>query len=136
MQLIPVIFWSLFIKDRELIFPSFLDEFIPSWLNHYEHSLIGLFVLVEAMIVRHEYPSFSRGCLQVTAFDFLYLIWLLWLRYYTSEWAYPVLDKLSPVERALFIIVCQMISLLFYSLGRLLNRQRWSEAAKEKEKDT
>jgi hypothetical protein len=29
-----------------------------------------------------------------------------------------------------------MISLLFYSLGRLLNRQRWSEAAKEKEKDT
>ncbi|XP_065256769.1 androgen-induced gene 1 protein isoform X2 [Emys orbicularis] len=27
-------FWSLYIYDREVVYPKLLDNFIPSWLNH------------------------------------------------------------------------------------------------------
>ncbi|XP_074804636.1 androgen-induced gene 1 protein isoform X3 [Natator depressus] len=27
-------FWSLYIYDREMVYPKLLDNFIPSWLNH------------------------------------------------------------------------------------------------------
>ncbi|XP_025940084.1 androgen-induced gene 1 protein isoform X2 [Apteryx rowi] len=27
-------FWSIYIYDRELVYPKLLDNFIPAWLNH------------------------------------------------------------------------------------------------------
>ncbi|XP_053146258.1 androgen-induced gene 1 protein isoform X7 [Hemicordylus capensis] len=27
-------FWSIYIYDRELVYPKLLDNFIPPWLNH------------------------------------------------------------------------------------------------------
>lgn len=27
-------FWSLYLYDRELVYPKLLDNFIPQWLNH------------------------------------------------------------------------------------------------------
>ncbi|XP_070589749.1 androgen-induced gene 1 protein isoform X2 [Erythrolamprus reginae] len=29
-----VMFWSIYIYDRELVYPKLLDNFIPTWLNH------------------------------------------------------------------------------------------------------
>lgn len=29
-----VTFWSLYLYDRELVYPKLLDNFIPQWLNH------------------------------------------------------------------------------------------------------
>ncbi|XP_075002088.1 androgen-induced gene 1 protein isoform X6 [Calonectris borealis] len=28
------LFWSIYIYDRELVYPKVLDNFIPAWLNH------------------------------------------------------------------------------------------------------
>lgn len=98
LQFIPVAFWTLFNVDRELIYPKSLDEIIPLWLNHFmvgtyqrdiqlsfqrvqslfvcvQHTFIGIFVLVEILIIRHEYPHIVKGCLQVATFDALYLSW-------------------------------------------------------------
>lgn len=27
-------FWSLYLYDRDLVYPRLLDNFIPQWLNH------------------------------------------------------------------------------------------------------
>lgn len=27
-------FWSLYLYDRDLVYPKLLDSFIPQWLNH------------------------------------------------------------------------------------------------------
>ncbi|XP_044866886.1 androgen-induced gene 1 protein isoform X2 [Mauremys mutica] len=36
-------FWSLYIYDREVVYPKLLDNFIPSWLNHgMTYDLLGL----------------------------------------------------------------------------------------------
>ncbi|XP_063165304.1 androgen-induced gene 1 protein isoform X3 [Candoia aspera] len=29
-----IMFWSIYIYDRELVYPKLLDNFIPTWLNH------------------------------------------------------------------------------------------------------
>ena len=34
------IFWSLFFVNRELVFPKWVDEFFPWWLNHLMHTTV------------------------------------------------------------------------------------------------
>lgn len=34
MQFVVCTFWSLYLVDRELVYPKLLDNFIPQWLNH------------------------------------------------------------------------------------------------------
>lgn len=33
-QFVVLMFWSIYIYDRELVYPKLLDNFIPTWLNH------------------------------------------------------------------------------------------------------
>lgn len=33
-QIIFLLFWSLFLYDREVVYPKNLDYIIPVWLNH------------------------------------------------------------------------------------------------------
>ena len=35
LQFISLTFWGLYALDREIIYPAYLDEFIPQILNHY-----------------------------------------------------------------------------------------------------
>ncbi|XP_053146216.1 androgen-induced gene 1 protein isoform X3 [Hemicordylus capensis] len=51
-------FWSIYIYDRELVYPKLLDNFIPPWLNHgmVFPGLLGLFELVLKL------PSCPVGC--------------------------------------------------------------------------
>lgn len=43
-------FWTIFIYDRELIFPKELDLFFPLWLNHVVHSVIILPIIIEILL--------------------------------------------------------------------------------------
>ena len=33
-QFVVFTFWSLYLYDRDLVYPKLLDNFIPQWLNH------------------------------------------------------------------------------------------------------
>ncbi|MED6237575.1 hypothetical protein ATANTOWER_028223 [Ataeniobius toweri] len=33
-QFVVFTFWTLYLYDRELVYPKLLDNFIPQWLNH------------------------------------------------------------------------------------------------------
>lgn len=33
-----LIFWGLYLTDRNLVFPPVLDLFIPTWVNHAMHT--------------------------------------------------------------------------------------------------
>lgn len=43
------IFWMLWHIDRELIFPSVIDMFLPSWVNHSLHTFILFPIIVELL---------------------------------------------------------------------------------------
>lgn len=33
-QFVVTMFWSLYLYDRDMVYPRLLDNFIPQWLNH------------------------------------------------------------------------------------------------------
>merc|ERR1712071_109656 len=55
---VSITFWGLWAVDREIIFPSALDAFFPSWLNHILHSSIAVCNL--GNVSRTEDVPFSR----------------------------------------------------------------------------
>ncbi|CAF91478.1 unnamed protein product [Tetraodon nigroviridis] len=50
-------FWSLYLYDRDLVYPKLLDSFIPQWLNHGMHTTVLPFIIIEMRTTRHRYPS-------------------------------------------------------------------------------
>ncbi|XP_005993638.1 androgen-dependent TFPI-regulating protein isoform X3 [Latimeria chalumnae] len=118
-------FWSLYIYDRDLVYPKMLDEIIPLWLNHAMHTFILPLLLLETYIVPHHYPSKKMGLLGLTAFCFLYLMWIFWINYASGIWVYPILAKLNTVGLAVFLTVSALIMVPFYLLGEKLNSVFW-----------
>lgn len=52
-------FWTLYVFDRELIYPESLDQFIPAWINHTLHTLIMVPIILEFILPkkRHYLPA-------------------------------------------------------------------------------
>uniref|UniRef100_A0A3B1IV99 Androgen dependent TFPI regulating protein 1 n=1 Tax=Astyanax mexicanus TaxID=7994 RepID=A0A3B1IV99_ASTMX len=67
-------FWALYTIDRELVYPKYLDELIPIWLNHAMHTVILPLVLIQMYIQHHRHPSRLNGILGLALFASLYLL--------------------------------------------------------------
>lgn len=129
-------FWGIYNIDRELIFPRLFDAFFPSWLNHIMHSVIGLAVLVEMLMIRHHYLPRKYGLLGVMAFFGAYLAWINVIAYVWDFWTYPFLVTLNFWQRMVFFVCCVPFVAIFYLLGEFLHGLIWgrrtSGAKKEK----
>uniref|UniRef100_A0A3P8NW72 Androgen-induced 1 (H. sapiens) n=1 Tax=Astatotilapia calliptera TaxID=8154 RepID=A0A3P8NW72_ASTCA len=59
-------FWSLYLYDRELVYPKLLDNFIPQWLNHGMPQTTGSHHC--CLPARGDFPRRPKaGCWSVTA---------------------------------------------------------------------
>jgi len=54
-SVITTMFWGIFLYDRELIFSEAFDAIFPRYLNHIQHTLPGIVVVIETLIVNHQY---------------------------------------------------------------------------------
>ncbi|GIX92342.1 hypothetical protein CEXT_744271 [Caerostris extrusa] len=68
-------FWGIYSLDRELIFPTALDAFFPSWLNHVSHTVILPVLLIETYIIKHRQPSLLDALKYAAVFGLAYLLW-------------------------------------------------------------
>lgn len=118
-------FWAIYLFDRELIFPSYLDNIIPAWLNHIMHTFPLLFLFLDKWSVYHCYPSKRRGLLGALFFTSVYTIWILWLAFNKGIWVYPVLEVLELKQRFFFIGVLWMFVVSIYILGNSLTSYLW-----------
>lgn len=75
LQFVTVAFWSMWLIDRELIFPEVLDKVLPSWVNHSIHTTTSLFVLGEMYLSYHPYPKFEQAVLGITLYLGAYVTW-------------------------------------------------------------
>ncbi|XP_046729458.1 androgen-induced gene 1 protein isoform X2 [Silurus meridionalis] len=69
-------FWSLYLYDRDLVYPRLLDNFIPQWLNHGMHTTVLPFIIIEMRTTHHLYPSRGCGLLAVCSFCVGYVLWV------------------------------------------------------------
>ncbi|WAR17127.1 AIG1-like protein [Mya arenaria] len=134
-------FWGIYAVDRELVYPKKLDELIPQWLNHTMHSTVLPFLLIEKIVVYHEYPTRRRGMSILLAFALLYLCWscityagsitnagiscITYAAYYANIWVYPVLAVMEVHQRAIFIGILCVFFLTIYMVGESLNKAIW-----------
>ncbi|XP_041418782.1 androgen-induced gene 1 protein-like isoform X1 [Xenopus laevis] len=125
-------FWTLYIYDRELVYPKLLDNFIPPWLNHGMHTTVLPFILIEMRTTHHHYPSRTCGIATVCSFSICYILWMCWVHHITGMWVYPLLEYISPGAKIVFFIIVTVIINMFYILGEKLNSYIW-EAEKSDE---
>ncbi|XP_077207180.1 androgen-induced gene 1 protein isoform X2 [Paroedura picta] len=133
------LFWSVYIYDRELVYPKLLDNFIPPWLNHGMHTTVLPFILIEMRTTHHEYPSRSSGLIAMCTFSIAYILWVCWIYHVTGVWVYPLLDYLGSGAKIIFFATVTAIINVFYLLGEVLNNCIWDtqkcmEEGKEKTK--
>lgn len=120
-------FWSLYLYDRELVYPKLLDNFIPQWLNHGMHTTVLPFIIIEMRTTRHKYPSRPWGLAAVFTFGVGYILWTCWVHNVTGVWVYPVLEKITPLARVAFFSVLSALIGVFYVLGEILNSYIWDQ---------
>lgn len=120
-------FWVMYNIDRRTVFPEEVDSFFPSWLNHIEHSLIALFIMVELIVLHREYPSRKEGLGGLLIFLVAYLAWMHVTRYFAGRWAYPIVDALNIPGRIGFFTLGIIFPVLMYFLGEYLSKKFWSD---------
>ncbi|XP_014000908.1 androgen dependent TFPI regulating protein 1 [Salmo salar] len=122
-------FWSIYHYDREMVYPKFLDDIIPSWLNHALHTVILPLALLQMYIQPHRYGSKMRGILGLAFFSAVYLGWVLWVHHAAGIWVYPIMERLSPVGLVIFLGVACITLAPLYLLGEKLNHKIWRSTA-------
>ena len=127
---ITISFWSLYLTDRNLVFPPKLDQFYPLWANHMLHTTCAVSQLIEMIISFHSYPSRTKGMLTSMCFVFVYLGWVLFIAYKSNVWVYPILQKLPTYGRTIFIGGCSLLFGILFFGGEILNGKIWSAELK------
>jgi hypothetical protein len=73
--LVGVLFWSLYVMDRELVFPQSLDEFYPAWITHSVHSFVVVPLIIEINLPKeqdYDIVEFQKALPILTAFVVCY----------------------------------------------------------------
>ncbi|XP_073463659.1 androgen-dependent TFPI-regulating protein-like [Aquarana catesbeiana] len=125
-------FWSLYVYDRELVYPKVLDSIIPEWLNHTMHTVILPLVLIEVFAYSHQYPGRKSGLGLLALFASVYLSWVLWVHHAADIWVYPILAKLDPVGMTVFFVASFLVMVPFYYIGEFLTHWRWGSGRPSK----
>ena len=74
--MVTIIFWTLFLVNRDLIFPKIIEEIIPIWQNHIMHTMPLVSVFVECFLREHFYEkSMINAMLPLVLFGVAYVIW-------------------------------------------------------------
>nr|XP_046228978.1 androgen-induced gene 1 protein isoform X2 [Scatophagus argus] len=127
-------FWTLYLYDRDLVYPRLLDNFIPQWLNHGMHTTVLPFIIIEMRTTHHRYPSRSWGLAAVCCFGVGYILWTCWVHQVTGVWVYPVLERITPLARVVFFSAMTVVICVLYVLGEILNSYIWDQPHTEKVK--
>lgn len=118
-------FWGLYAADREMVYPKYLDEFIPITLNHYWHTTVIVATLIELFLVFHRFPSNMAGICTTFAYSTAYIIWIVWVYSASKIWAYPFMDNMPVPIFPLFFSSCFFFGLGLYFGGKTLGYLIW-----------
>uniref|UniRef100_A0A2D4GBC7 Androgen-dependent TFPI-regulating protein n=2 Tax=Micrurus corallinus TaxID=54390 RepID=A0A2D4GBC7_MICCO len=118
----------MYLYDRGLLYPKYMDSVIPGWINHGMHTLVFPLTLVEMFVIPHQYPSVGKGLSIVGMTALAYLLWIFYFFAKTGKWIYPIFKFLSPLGMIVFAGIAVVTLFFYYMLGRFLNRMIWGDA--------
>ncbi|XP_014780321.1 androgen-induced gene 1 protein [Octopus bimaculoides] len=122
-------FWIIYFFHRELIYPSYLDDIIPWWLNHILHSVPIVLQWLDKFFYYQTYPK--NGVLGILALTGCYQVWMVWIAHRTRTWIYPFLDYLPIWYRILFLACMWGCLAGFYFVGEFLHYIFWTRKSRK-----
>ncbi|XP_035461622.1 androgen-dependent TFPI-regulating protein [Scophthalmus maximus] len=125
-----LLFWTIFIYDRELVYPASIDTFFPPWMNHAMHTFVLPVLLGEVLVQPHVYPKTKHALAALGAVGLAYSFWILWVYLSVGIWVYPLLGHFSTSGLVGFFFFNMSVVTLFYLLGDKLNSRVWSKDMK------
>ncbi|XP_052754350.1 androgen-dependent TFPI-regulating protein-like [Galleria mellonella] len=129
-------FWTLYVIDRNLIFPPFLDQIVTPTSNHIMHTAIIPIALWEVLFQPRSVPkSHVKNVLHLVLYLGLYLSVLIYTYMDSRRWVYPIFQKIYGT--VYFYIVMGFIVILclgFYYLQWSITKKIWGPLEKEKVK--
>lgn len=128
--LVCTLYWGMTVIDPENVVRAAVRTIQPAWNDHAMHSLPFLFAVLDAVLIKHRYPSNQKGLSIVFLFVVAYLSVVLYLGLGpTRIWVYPVLEKLSKKwsELATFLAGCALMFVFEYFAGKALTIAVWRE---------
>lgn len=118
-------FWSIYAIDRELIYPSVYDIFVPTYMNHLWHTTVLLWVMFEIYVFHHHFTSKKTAAACVLVYGTGYITWVLYIYYKTNWWVYGFMNHLSPPFMGAFFIICMLFCFGAHVVGKFLAHARW-----------
>ncbi|XP_048489220.1 androgen-dependent TFPI-regulating protein [Plutella xylostella] len=135
--LVFTLFWTLFLYDRELILPPFVDKVLTRTSNHIIHTFIVPVVLWEIVFRSRNVPKNHRkNILHLVFHMMLYLSVLLYTYYERGIWIYPIFKILyKTIYFPVLILIIVFACLGFYHMQWIVVRILWNkETSKRKTK--
>lgn len=120
-------FWGIYAVDRRLVYPERFDLVVSPILNHYWHTTIAVWVLLETIVCFHRFPTLSVAISVNIGFNACYLGWIVWVFMNTEFWVYPILEVLPQLYRLLFFAGCMLLSVGLYFMGKAICHLRWGK---------
>lgn len=121
-----VAFWGIYAVDREFVYPVYLDEHIPSMLNHYWHTTIVVGVFLELVVVFHRFPSNMTALWVIFLFTTTYITWIVSVFSNAQVWPYPFMDLMPVPLFPVLFLACFFVTVAMYALGMNLGYLRWN----------
>ncbi|XP_074532534.1 androgen-dependent TFPI-regulating protein [Halichoeres trimaculatus] len=122
-----LLFWTIFIYDRELVYPATIDAFFPPWMNHAMHTFVLPVLLGEVLLQPHTYPQRKNAITALTVVGVAYLSWIVWVYLSVGIWVYPLLGHFSSAGLLFFFFFNMSVVTSLYVLGNKINTILWSE---------
>lgn len=122
---VSVYFWGLYVYDYRLLLPNNVDEIEPKWYNHMVHTFNTVFMVIELLWTHHRYPSNFIMTLWSCTYMTGYFVWMIFLKYKTDAWPYPIFSELPPVPRVGFMIMTVVLQGVLNLILKFVNYMVW-----------
>ena len=115
-------FWAVYTYNADLTYRE-----VSPLLNHLSHTAIVVWVVLEVLMCRHEFPSLSFAAVPILACCFLYILWVEWIHMLTGFWVYPIFNTLprTLVCFVSFYAFSISICLGLFLVGKMISIYIW-----------
>ncbi|PSN49552.1 hypothetical protein C0J52_04986 [Blattella germanica] len=128
--LVSSMFWTIFLYDRSLVYPAFVDDYVPVHVNHMMHTSIAVFALLELFLVPHYFQQRIRNFIVLTVFCFLYSCVYMWTYASLGIWIYPLFYHMGwPLRIAFMALSGTLLPWGLYFVGEGVGLMYWGKGS-------
>ncbi|KAG5897774.1 hypothetical protein JTB14_019992 [Gonioctena quinquepunctata] len=123
---VSTMFWGVFIIDRELVFPTVVDEYIPMWMNHCLHTNILIFAFIELFISNQLLPTVKSAFIGLNMVVIPYHILIVVGYFILGRWIYGLFQIFTWPERIAFVLLYYLFVVWMMRIGMAIQKYKYT----------